>query len=56
MFSGLAFHGHRTIFPVMSPLSLRTRPGFIEPCLPSPADKPPLGANWIYEIKQTAIA
>ena len=25
--------------------------GFIEPCLPSPADKPPSGANWIYEIK-----
>jgi ATP-dependent DNA ligase len=26
-------------------------PGFIEPCLPSPADKPPRGANWIHEIK-----
>ena len=25
--------------------------GFIEPCLPSPADKPPSGANWIHEIK-----
>ena len=24
---------------------------FIEPCLPSPADKPPSGANWIHEIK-----
>ena len=24
---------------------------FIEPCLPSPADKPPPGANWIHEIK-----
>jgi hypothetical protein len=24
---------------------LRTRVGFIEPCLPSPADKPPAGAN-----------
>jgi hypothetical protein len=31
---------------------LRTLPvGFIEPCLPSPADKPPSGANWIHEIK-----
>jgi bifunctional non-homologous end joining protein LigD len=33
---------------------LRTRPvpsGFIEPCLPSPADRPPSGANWIHEIK-----
>jgi bifunctional non-homologous end joining protein LigD len=24
---------------------------FIEPCLPSPGDKPPSGANWIHEIK-----
>jgi bifunctional non-homologous end joining protein LigD len=32
--------------------SLRSAPaGFIEPCLPSPADKPPSGANWIHEIK-----
>jgi hypothetical protein len=23
---------------------------FIEPCLPSPADKLPSGANWIHEI------
>jgi bifunctional non-homologous end joining protein LigD len=38
----------------MSSLSSRTRSGlagFIEPCLPSPADKPPSGANWIHEIK-----
>jgi bifunctional non-homologous end joining protein LigD len=27
------------------------RPSFIEPCLPSPADKPPSGANLIHEIK-----
>ena len=26
-------------------------PSFIEPCLPSPAGKPPAGSNWIYEIK-----
>ena len=25
--------------------------GFIEPCLPSPADTPPLGSEWIHEIK-----
>jgi bifunctional non-homologous end joining protein LigD len=25
--------------------------GFIEPCLPSPADRPPSGPNWIHEIK-----
>ena len=24
---------------------------FIEPCLPSPADNPPSGSNWIHEIK-----
>jgi bifunctional non-homologous end joining protein LigD len=33
----------------------RTRPapsGFIEPCLPSPADRPPTGPEWIHEIKQ----
>jgi hypothetical protein len=36
----------------MSSLSSRTRSGpagFIEPCLPSPADKPPSGANRIHE-------
>jgi bifunctional non-homologous end joining protein LigD len=27
------------------------RASFIEPCLPSPADKPPSGAHWIHEIK-----
>ena len=27
------------------------RASFIEPCLPSPAEKPPSGANWIHEIK-----
>jgi len=33
-------------------LRLRPRPnGFIEPCLPSPAPKPPSGAGWIHEIK-----
>src|SRR3954463_4092775 len=34
---------------------LRTLPfspaGFIKPCLPSPADKPPSGSHWIHEIK-----
>ena len=38
----------------MSSLSSLTRAapaGFIEPCLPSPADKPPSGSNWIHEIK-----
>jgi bifunctional non-homologous end joining protein LigD len=26
--------------------------GFIEPCLPSNAPRPPAGDNWIHEIKQ----
>jgi bifunctional non-homologous end joining protein LigD len=38
----------------MSSLSSRSRSapaGFIGPSLPSPADKPPSGSNWIHEIK-----
>jgi len=26
-------------------------PGFIEPCLPSPAERPPDGPDWVHEIK-----
>jgi ATP-dependent DNA ligase len=26
-------------------------PGFCEPCVPSPAAKPPDGAGWLHEIK-----
>jgi bifunctional non-homologous end joining protein LigD len=29
----------------------RSAVGFVEPCLPSPAKRPPAGANWIHEIK-----
>jgi bifunctional non-homologous end joining protein LigD len=29
----------------------RRPPGFVEPCLPTLAKKPPSGANWIHEIK-----
>src|SRR5215471_18211442 len=25
--------------------------GFIEPCLPSPAEQPPSGPGWVHEIK-----
>ena len=43
------------LFAPMSSLSSRTSrsapTGFIEPCLPSPADKPPSGSNWIHKIK-----
>jgi ATP-dependent DNA ligase len=42
-------HGQRQrIAFVQEPTSSH---GFIEPCLPSPADKPPSGSNWIHEIK-----
>jgi ATP-dependent DNA ligase len=32
---------------------LRTSPpdGFIEPCLPTPAERPPSGPGWLHEIK-----
>jgi hypothetical protein len=39
---------------VSPPLRMRSSEpmsAFIEPCLPSPADKPPSGSNWIHEIK-----
>ena len=40
------------IGPVMSlRLSARHKLGFVEPCLPSPAKRPPAGSNWIHEIK-----
>jgi ATP-dependent DNA ligase len=34
-------------------LRMRTRGSvrFVEPCLPSPAERPPAGSNWIHEIK-----
>ena len=35
----------------MLPRTRRTPPGFIEPCLPSPADRPPSGSGWVHEIK-----
>jgi bifunctional non-homologous end joining protein LigD len=30
---------------------LRTPTGHIEPCLPSPAERPPTGSDWVHEIK-----
>jgi ATP-dependent DNA ligase len=29
----------------------RNAVGFVEPCLPSPAKRPPAGSNWLHEIK-----
>jgi hypothetical protein len=34
-----------------SGLGRRTPPGFIPPCLPFPAERPPTGPGWIHEIK-----
>jgi ATP-dependent DNA ligase len=45
--------GHSTRTTAAS-IHWRTRPapsGFIEPCLPSTAAKPPSGIGWIHEIK-----
>ena len=40
---------------IKRPMSLRLRTrcslGHTEPCLPSPAERPPSGDGWIYEIK-----
>ena len=30
---------------------VRTAPGFIEPCLPTPSQRVPIGPGWVYEIK-----
>jgi bifunctional non-homologous end joining protein LigD len=30
---------------------IRSAPGFIEPCLPSPSKRVPIGSGWVYEIK-----
>src|SRR5262245_4942923 len=30
---------------------LRFFPDFVEPCLPSPVERPPAGSDWIHEIK-----
>ena len=41
-------------------MSLRERtrpgPGVIEPCLPSPGERPPSGPGWLHEINMTAFA
>ena len=29
----------------------RSHSSYVEPCLPSPADKPPSGPDWVHEIK-----
>jgi ATP-dependent DNA ligase len=44
--AGRLWNTRRLSFSGMPP------PGFIEPCLPSPADRPPGGPDWIHEIKQ----
>jgi ATP-dependent DNA ligase len=34
---------------------LRSFPDFVEPCLPSPRDRPPAGPDWIHEIKHNGF-
>jgi ATP-dependent DNA ligase len=41
----------RPYHPAMLLRTRRPPPGFIEPCLPSPAERPPSGGEWIHEIK-----
>jgi bifunctional non-homologous end joining protein LigD len=50
--AGCNFPAQSPTFPVMlrvPPSPPRT--GFIEPCLPSAADRPPSGPDWVHEIK-----
>ena len=35
----------------LMPAAMLSRPSFIEPCLPSSADQPSSGHDWIHEIK-----
>jgi bifunctional non-homologous end joining protein LigD len=46
---GIRLRRSRAYIPGM--LSRVSPSGFIEPCLPSPADKPPSGSDWVHEIK-----
>jgi ATP-dependent DNA ligase len=34
-----------------TPSKVRPAAGFIEPCIPTLAAKPPFGPQWVYEIK-----
>jgi ATP-dependent DNA ligase len=45
--------GHAGAICGAAMLRLRTRRsvGFIQPCLPSPIERPPSGDGWIHEIK-----
>src|SRR5262245_42068980 len=50
------FHWRHNRLDPMGPfmLRMRSRPmplGFIEPCLPTVASKPPSGPGWLHEIK-----
>jgi len=34
-----------------TPAAKRRPSGFIEPCLPTRVEKPPVGSHWVHEIK-----
>src|SRR5262245_25967063 len=46
----MPLRGLTTSAGVLKSLGMRVS-AFIEPCLPSPADRPPTGPGWIHEIK-----
>src|SRR5215475_3790488 len=46
----MPLRGLTTSAGVLKSLGMRVS-AFIEPCLPSPADRPPSGPGWIHEIK-----
>jgi hypothetical protein len=49
---GLRFDSPAPAPYLSAAMLLRLRPsGFIEPCLPSPAEHPPSGTDWVHEIK-----
>ena len=42
----------RSILPAAAPGLRRAKyPGFIEPCLATPIDRPPRARGWVHEIK-----
>jgi bifunctional non-homologous end joining protein LigD len=45
-------HGGRMLWRVSRPIRTRSKPqGFILPCQPALADRPPAGPGWLHEVK-----
>jgi hypothetical protein len=43
--------GQRFTAAARAGITAAVAPHFIEPCLPSPGEKPPTGPDWVHEIK-----